>query len=70
LAEIEEVSKPQADSKAPAVPSEQMEDMLERVILKLFSEKIEKMLGNVIETAVNKEIQRLKNVLLKDITDD
>jgi len=70
LAEIEEVSKPQADSESPAISSEQMEDMLERVILKLFSGKIEKMLGNVIETAVNKEIQRLKNVLLKDITDD
>jgi hypothetical protein len=77
LAEIEEVSKPQADSETPvvipseqAIPSEQMEDMLERVILKLFSGKIETMLGNVIETAVNKEIQRLKNVLLKDITDD
>jgi hypothetical protein len=44
----------------------QMEAALERVIKKMFYEKIDGILVEVIEKTVTREIERLKNVLLQD----
>ena len=45
---------------------EHLEETLERVVKKMFSEKIEKMLAEMIEAAVSKEITNIKKRLLDD----
>ncbi len=45
---------------------EQLEETLERVIKKMFSEKIESILTEVIEKVVTREIEKLKSILLED----
>ena len=45
---------------------EHLEETLERVVKKMFSEKIEKMLAEMIEAAVSKEITSIKKRLLDD----
>jgi len=52
----------------PITP-DQLEKALERVIRKIFSEKIEGMLVDVIEKVVKQEIEKL-NILLEDTADD
>jgi hypothetical protein len=56
----EDVLEPEKVSDA------QMEAALERVIKKMFYEKIDGILVEVIEKTVTREIERLKNVLLQD----
>jgi len=54
----------------PAVSTEQLEAAVERVILKLFSEKIEKLMVDAVEKAVTREIDNLRDVLLKDFVEN
>jgi len=63
------------EKEIASYPPEQLEAVLEQVIRrvfseKAFSEKIEGKLVEVIEKAVAKEIDRLKDVLFEDIADD
>ncbi|MBW2570726.1 MAG: hypothetical protein JRE47_15545 [Deltaproteobacteria bacterium] len=44
---------------------EQVDEALERVIKKMYADKIDSMLTEVIEKTVTKEIQRLKALLLE-----
>ena len=53
-------------SEAVDVSYEQVETALERVIKKMFYEKIDGILVEVIEKTVTSEIERLKNILLED----
>ncbi len=52
-----------------SVPQVQVEAAIERVINKMFSEKIEPLIVEVIEKAFTKEIERLKGILIEDATD-
>lgn len=52
--------------EADNVSDEQVEAALERVIKKLFYEKIDRLLVETIEKTVAKEIERLKRALLED----
>lgn len=52
------------------VSDEQVEAALERVIKKMFYEKIDRLLIDAIEKTVIKEIERLKKGLLDDATDN
>lgn len=52
--------------EADKVSDEQVEAALERVIKKLFYEKIDRLLVETIEKTVTKEIERLKKALLED----
>ncbi|OEU66919.1 MAG: hypothetical protein BBJ57_09535 [Desulfobacterales bacterium PC51MH44] len=65
-----ELDSDKADSKdlseAVDVSDEQVETALERVIKKMFYEKIDGILVEVIEKTVTSEIERLKNILLED----
>ncbi len=64
--EFDTISVPE---QAPvSVTTEQVEEALERVVKKMFSEKIDGILIEVIEKAVAKEIDRLKSALLEDTT--
>jgi hypothetical protein len=45
---------------------DKIEESIERIIQEHYSEKIESMVVEVIEKAVSKEIDRLKNILLED----
>jgi hypothetical protein len=51
------------------ISSEQVEAALERVIKKMFYEKIDRLLVDTIEKTVTREIERLKKALLDDATD-
>jgi hypothetical protein len=51
------------------ISSRQIEDAVERLIQNNYSEKIESIIVNVIEKAVSREIQKLKDALLDDISD-
>ena len=51
------------------VTNEQVEAALERVIKKMFYEKIDRLLVDTIEKTVTREIERLKKALLDDATD-
>jgi hypothetical protein len=51
---------------ADRVSDKQIEAALERVIKKMFYEKIDGILVEVIEKTVKKEIERLKNILLEE----
>lgn len=60
----EDISKNTLESDK--VSDEQVEAALERVIKKLFYEKIDRLLVETIEKTVTKEIERLKKALLED----
>ena len=66
----EPVKPPVVDevSVAPSAPlgSEQLETALENVIKKMFGDKIDRLLNDVIEKTVSTEITRLKEQLLGD----
>ena len=47
-----------------------IEEALEKVVSKMYSEKIESALVDVIEKKVSSEIERLKTLLLEDTTGD
>ncbi|OQX25268.1 MAG: hypothetical protein BWK80_16580 [Desulfobacteraceae bacterium IS3] len=71
----EEIPFQDLEKEISSYPPEQLEAVLEQVIKrvfseKAFSEKIEGKLVEVIEKAVAKEIDRLKDVLFEDIADD
>jgi hypothetical protein len=51
------------------ISSRQIEDAVERLIKNNYSEKIESIIVNVIEKAVSREIHKLKDALLDDISD-
>ena len=55
---------------AEKVSDEQVEAALERVIKKMFYDKIDRILVEVIEKTVTREIERIKGVLLKDAVDN
>jgi hypothetical protein len=50
------------------VSNEQIDAALERVIKKMFYEKIDRLLVDTIEKTVTKEIEKLKKALLDDVT--
>ena len=60
----EDVSEDLLDTEK--VSDAQMEAALERVIKKMFYEKIDGILVEVIEKTVTRELERLKNILLED----
>ncbi len=71
----DEIPLQDLEKEISSYPPEQLEAVLEQVIKrvfseKAFSEKIEGKLVEVIEKAVAKEIDRLKDVLFEDIADD
>ncbi|MCP4717705.1 MAG: hypothetical protein GY868_21485 [Deltaproteobacteria bacterium] len=49
-----------------AIPQEQMDEALERVIKNLYSDKIEGIIISAIEKAVTREIDKIKAALLED----
>ncbi|UCH21792.1 MAG: hypothetical protein JSU83_00550 [Deltaproteobacteria bacterium] len=53
-----------------SLSSEQLELAVERVVKKMFAEKIEGILIEVIERTVTKEINRIKNILLDETSGD
>jgi hypothetical protein len=55
---------------AEKVSDEQVEAALERVIKKMFYDKIDRILVEVIEKTVTREIERIKGVLLEDAVDN
>ncbi|MCJ7615669.1 MAG: hypothetical protein MUO43_03935 [Desulfobacterales bacterium] len=59
--------KTPSDTPEPITLSpEQVDEALERVIKKMYSDKIDSMLTEVIEKTVTKEIERLKDLLMED----
>ncbi len=50
----------------PRIPTDQLEEILKRIVDEMFSEKIEQMLATFIEKAVAREIERLKEILLEN----
>ena len=57
---------PQPGIAALDLDQDKIEESIERIIQQKYSEKIESMVVGVIEKAVSKEIDRLKNILLED----
>ena len=55
------------DSQAQPAPPQDLEQTVERVVGKMLAEKIEVILADAIEKAVEKEIGRLKQLLLDDL---
>jgi hypothetical protein len=55
------------DSQAQPAPPQDLEQTVERVVAKMLAEKIEVILADAIEKAVEKEIGRLKQLLLDDL---
>jgi hypothetical protein len=73
MTDVEPSREPLADSAPAALAGaspEQIEKSIERIIQQNFSGKIESMVTETIEKAVSKEIDRLKNILLDDGSDD
>jgi len=61
---LEEPRTGQGVGELPAVPPGQIDAAIERVIIEKFSGKIENIIYEVIEKAVAKEIDRLKESLM------
>jgi hypothetical protein len=53
-----------------SISSEQLDLAVERVVKKMFAEKIESVLVQIIEKTVTKEINRIKNILLDETSSD
>jgi hypothetical protein len=64
--EPSEETMPEPGIAAFDADHDKIEESIERIIQQNFSEKIESMVVEVIEKAVSKEIDRLKNILLED----
>ena len=64
--EPSEETMPQPGIAAFDADPDKIEASIERIIQQNYSEKIESMVVEVIEKAVSKEIDRLKNMLLED----
>ena len=56
-------------SEADSITDEKIEAALERVIKKMFYEKIDGLLAHAIEKTVTREIEKLKKALLEDSPD-
>jgi pilus assembly protein FimV len=71
--DVEPSGEPLADDALAALAGasqEQIEQSIERIIQQNFSDKIESLVTETIEKAVSKEIDRLKNILLDDGSDN
>jgi len=71
--DVEPSMEPPADGSLAALTGasrDQIEKSIERIILNNFSDKIESIVTETIEKVVSKEIDRLKNILLEDGSDD
>lgn len=68
ISDLESLEQPASDVAASAMglDPDQIEKSIEQFIEQNYSEKIESMITAIIEKAVAKEINRLKNVLLED----
>ena len=68
ISDLESLEQPESDVAASAMglDPDQIEKSIEQFIEQNYSEKIESMITAIIEKAVAKEINRLKNVLLED----
>ncbi|MGW8301693.1 MAG: hypothetical protein ACWGNO_06480, partial [Desulfobacterales bacterium] len=71
--DVESAQESLADGALAALAGasqEQIEQSIERIIQQNFSDKIESLVTETIEKAVSKEIDRLKNILLDDGSDN
>jgi hypothetical protein len=68
ITEMDSLEQPTSGVAPPdlGIDPDQIEQSIERFIEQNYSEKIESMITAIIEKAVAKEINRLKNVLMKD----
>jgi hypothetical protein len=68
ITEVDSLEQPTSGVAPPdlGINPDQIEQSIERFIEQNYSEKIESMITAIIEKAVAKEINRLKNVLMKD----
>ncbi len=68
ISDLESLEQPESEVAASAMglDPDQIEKSIEQFIEQNYSEKIESMITAIIEKAVAKEINRLKNVLLED----
>jgi hypothetical protein len=67
---IEDVEETAEVADLGTISNQQIEDAIERLIQQNYSEKIEAIIVQVIEKAVSNEIEKLKDMLFKDITDN
>ncbi len=58
------------DATGAVISSQEIEKALERVVDKLFSEKIDGMIAGIIEKALNREIAKLKRSLIDDTSEE
>lgn len=77
--EDEDEAKPEETAAEPAdaipvegidISDEQLDAALERVIKNMFYDKIDRVLVEVIEKTVSKEIERLKKILTEELSGD
>jgi hypothetical protein len=62
----QEAATPSDTPEPITLSTEQVDEALERVIKKMYADKIDSMLTEVIEKTVTKEIERLKDLLMED----
>ncbi|MFO7713932.1 hypothetical protein [Desulfosarcina sp.] len=55
-----------AEAETPPLTEQQIEDALERVIKKIYGEKIEHLLIQTIDKTIRREIEKIKNALQED----
>ena len=60
----------ESQSALPSIPTAELEGALERVITKRFSDKIERMVIEVIEKFVIKEIEKIKDLVLNELNEE
>ena len=59
----------ESQSALPSIPMGELEGVLERVITKRFSDKIERMVIEIIEKCVTKEIEKIKDLILNELNE-
>lgn len=64
--ESEDTQEKDLVSESLSLSPEQIDEALERIVKRMYSEKIESMIAEMIEKAVTKEIERMKGTLIDD----
>ena len=64
--ESEDTQEKDLVSETLSLSPEQIDEALERIVKRMYSEKIESMIAEMIEKAVTKEIERMKGTLIDD----
>jgi len=65
--EPEDAQEKDLVSETLSLSPEQIDEALERIVKKMYSEKIESMIAEMIEKAVTKEIERMKGTLIDGV---